>query len=443
MADMNDMSIAEKALDNKLEAGIKAGQNGSASSHIVQTLPMFSAEDYFTKGQWDADQKEFQSLTPVYLGYPEFDREQPLYVGMYVFMAGSGIGKTTFLGSAADNMAAAGNHVLFFSFEQTAHEMYAKSLARYINRRYHQNSDPSLYQYDRFTAMSIRRGHADGKTELNEQMDAYVKDVSNRLSIVSCTLDTTVEDILDSVDTYMHVHNVRPVVIIDYLQIIQATEVNGRILPDERLNLDHIVKSLKQYQKDNKLVMILISSVNRENYLQVTDMSSMKSSSLIEFSADFVAGLNMAVMLDEGFETKSSGRGKKDTTTNDKRLMLGDAKGADERDVVLRVVKNRYGKANMMFFFEYEPAYDTFTSVNMLTSIAHQNAAKNNSASDSSTATKDSKDDAGSDVSTVFSDKDERSSGNFSLKKQSVENADVNDFMIKCLSKKAEKKDED
>lgn len=53
-----------------------------------------------------------------------------LYPGFYVLGAVSSLGKTTFMHQMADQIAYAGQEVLFFSLEQTRLELTTKSLSR-------------------------------------------------------------------------------------------------------------------------------------------------------------------------------------------------------------------------------------------------------------------------------------------------------------------------
>ena len=64
-------------------------------------------------------------------GFENLDRQAGgIYPGLYVLGAISSLGKTTFIHQVADQMAAAGEHILFFSMEQSRLEMVSKSLAR-------------------------------------------------------------------------------------------------------------------------------------------------------------------------------------------------------------------------------------------------------------------------------------------------------------------------
>ena len=360
----NDDTGAAADLDAAMESAIAEAQG----ERPRPVLPRYTAKEYFDSGEWDDQQRAFQANKPIMTGYPWMDAEQPLYPGLYVLGAISSLGKTTFLHQMGDQIAADGTPVLYFSFEQTAHELYAKSLSRRIrNEKY---SNPSYHPY---TAIEIRQGFADGTQELTEHTDAYKKAVEDRMQIIECNLYTTVEDILDVIEEFMSNSSVKPVVIVDYLQIIYPTDVNGRVDTDQRFNIDHIVKALKQYQKDRGIVLIAICSLNRANYMSPVDMESFKESGCIEYTADVVWGLNLALIFDKDFETKTVGKSMKDTTKTDKQLMVMKAKEAPIRDIVLKAVKNRYGKASYTVYFEYEAAYDNFTKGSQISYLVHKN----------------------------------------------------------------------
>lgn len=74
--------------------------------------------------------KEFQECTKTKTGFRNLDAETSLYPGLYVLGAISSLGKTTFVHQMADQIAAAGGHVIYFSLEQTVLELASKSVSR-------------------------------------------------------------------------------------------------------------------------------------------------------------------------------------------------------------------------------------------------------------------------------------------------------------------------
>ena len=69
-------------------------------------------------------------------GFPVLDKlSNGLYAGLYVIAATSSLGKTTLALQVADNLAAAGHDILFFSLEQSRLELITKSFSRLLSKR--------------------------------------------------------------------------------------------------------------------------------------------------------------------------------------------------------------------------------------------------------------------------------------------------------------------
>ena len=146
----------------------------------------------------------------------------------------------------------------------------------------------------------------------------------------------------------MKKYDVKPVVIVDYLQIIPPTNP----YQSDKEKVDHIVRGLKKLQSDYNIVVIVVSSINRSNYLMPIDFESFKESGGIEYTADVVWGLQLQCLNDEIFSKKES--------IKDKREKVKNAKAANPRKIELVCLKNRYGISNYSCGFNYNPCYDLF-----------------------------------------------------------------------------------
>ena len=131
----------------------------------------------------------------------------------------------------------------------------------------------------------------------------------------------TIDGIIESVGKYIKETGVNPVVIVDYLQVIAPTD--KRMLTKDVV--DSNVRALKKLQKDNDLVVILVSSLNRQNYLTPIDFESFKESGGIEYTADVIWGLQLSVMNDDLFD--------KEKNLKNKREKVKEAKRAKPRDI--------------------------------------------------------------------------------------------------------------
>jgi len=241
-----------------------------------------------------------------------------LYEGLYVLGGIPALGKTTFVSQLADQLAERGEHVLFFSLEQSRFELVSKSLARLYNRK-SQKKEGSL-------SLRIRRRE---KIEFLSDLIREYRKFADRISIVEGNLSTTVEWVRGYVRRYIALNNVKPIVIIDYLQVLQTDEESTNV----RQRIDTVVTELKRLSRDLSVTVIVVSSFNREAYDAEVSFKSFKESGGIEYTADVVMGLD---------------RDKK-----------GDQDDGS-RQLKLVILKNRYGVAGTYVNFNFYPAFDLF-----------------------------------------------------------------------------------
>ena len=154
--------------------------------------------------------------------------------------------------------------------------------------------------------------------------------------------------IVATVKKYIEKTKVLPIVVIDYLQVIYPLDT--RLSTKDAVDMN--VRALKNLQKDHNLVVILVSSLNRANYLTPIDFESFKESGGIEYTADVIWGLQLKVMNDEIFD--------KDKGLKAKREAVRDAKKEKPRKIEFVCLKNRYGESSYSCYFDYYPQYDYF-----------------------------------------------------------------------------------
>lgn len=287
----------------------------------------------------DSDLTRFQQYKDRKTGYSNIDAKMRLYPGLYVLGAISSLGKTTFCGQLADQLASAGEHVLYFTLEQTTLELVSKALSRLMFKT---DNTTAL------TSMDIRRGTKSDALRIARELYASQ---SKFEFIVECSFDTTVENITETVRSYINNTGVKPIVILDYLQIL-APMNNNQTTKDV---VDYNVRALKKLQTENDLVVIVISSLNRQNYLTPIDFSSFKESGGIEYTCDVMWGLQLNIMNDELFD--------KEAKLKAKREAVKKAKIANPRDIELVCLKNRYGVSSYSCRFKYYARYDYFLPV--------------------------------------------------------------------------------
>lgn len=283
------------------------------------------------------EMKDFIEGGKVKSGYANIDAITNIYPGLYVVGAISSLGKTTFIHQMADQMAEAGEHIIYFALEQSTLELATKSLSRIQAK-----DNPSKAM----TSLQIRKNGSDPRVAV--ALSKY-DNFANNITIAECSFRATIDDIEQFVEEYIDKNGIKPIVIVDYLQVIQAAP--GSKLTTKDL-VDMHVRRLKQIQSDNRLVMIVISSLNRQNYLTQIDYESFKESGGIEYTADVIWGLQLTVLHDEVFD--------KQAQINEKRKKVKEAKAANPRKIELVCLKNRFGISSYRCVFNYYPQYDWF-----------------------------------------------------------------------------------
>ena len=279
-------------------------------------------------------------------GFPNLDAEAgSIYAGLYAVGGISSVGKTTFISQIADQMAALGQHVLFFSMEQSRLEMVSKSIAR---------QTAAADQRKAVTSLQVRTG---AQSEIIKKATAaYLESVGDRMSIIEGNFNCTVGLIKAYTKQYIEQNDgVKPVVIVDYLQVLQAEKdpITGRKTTDKRQIVDDNVTELKRLSRSLEIPIFVISSVNRSNYLNPIDFEAFKESGGIEYTADVVWGLQLTAIHDKVFDGS-------DGKVKEKREAIAAAKEAVPRDIELVCLKNRYGKSRYAVQFTYYPQYDYF-----------------------------------------------------------------------------------
>lgn len=271
-------------------------------------------------------------------GFPNLDEKcGGVYPGLYVLGAISSLGKTTFIHQMADQMAAAGEEVLYFSLEQSRLEMVSKSLSRLTAQK---NVNQAV------SSLAIRGGHL--TPAVLDAADRYTELVGDRMSVVEGNFNCTVAYISDYITRYMATTHTKPVVIIDYLQILQ-----GDPRQSTKELVDTNVTELKRISRSKDIPVFIISSLNRTNYMTPVDFESFKESGGIEYTADVIWGLQLEIISTDPIFDKE---GK----IREKREKIREEKASPERKVELVCLKNRYGISSYRVGFSYYPQYDLF-----------------------------------------------------------------------------------
>jgi replicative DNA helicase len=269
---------------------------------------------------------------------------------LIIIGAVSSLGKTTFVLQLADQMAKDGKDVLIFSLEMSRYELMAKSISR---ESYVLNKNNQDKEMNALTTLDILENNVDKNKEnqfhiLDKSKKKYNR-YSDHIFIHEGSTEMNIEYIKEVVNNHIRITGEKPVVIIDYLQILASQ--NDRL--NEKQITDNNVGQLKTISRDRDIPIIVISSFNRESYNSSVSMLSFKESGAIEYTSDVLIGLQNA-------EMDYHQNHKKEQKNNFLKNMREDNyRKADEGqgiDVELKILKRRNsapGKVSFTFYPKY------------------------------------------------------------------------------------------
>ncbi|MBR3308298.1 MAG: hypothetical protein IKG00_00110, partial [Lachnospiraceae bacterium] len=284
-----------------------------------------------------------------------------------------GCGKTTFALQIADQVAEAGNPVMYFSLEQSREELTMKSISRIASEKYgvYVSSMDLITGFNRDPqkcSRVIQQWNKDGG--ITSAFRYYRERIAPNKWTLERDFNADYTEIEKKIELYIRTHDKIPLVIVDYLQVLSLPE-GAKKTDTEAIN--EIVEGLKQISKRYTVPIIVLSALNRESYNTPISNSDFKQSGQIEYTADFLFGLNYTSIQNGSIVLNK--QGKERTKTELKKaveyLSLG-----DKRKLSLAVLKSRgRSKAHLyhdregnerytnLFNFIYYPRTDRFVEI--------------------------------------------------------------------------------
>lgn len=314
-----------------------------------------SAADYINSGAYDATMAYFQKYQDRKTGFEHLDQYLTLYPGLAALGGASSLGKSTFCVNLADQLVKQGETVLYIALEQLSIELITKSISRIVKE-----NDPRTP----ITNEHIKNGAR--TPDIIAARKQYAQEIGGRCYYVNGDFRMTALQIVEKVEKFIKQHDgVKPVCIIDYLQLIAPPNGGERVFRGGiREAIDENLKTLKDMQKRNELFVIVVSSFNRSSNMEPLSYESFKETGMIEFTCDYVWGLQLAIMDAENTSFYSTVDEKKktprQTTIDERRKMVNYAQSKEVREVEFISLKNRNGKQFFKVFFDYRPANDQY-----------------------------------------------------------------------------------
>lgn len=274
---------------------------------------------------------------------------------LYVFGATSGAGKTDFALQLAEFVAKNGANVVYLTLEVPTEQCEARILSR---RAHFLGVGKPVTHY-------LRPFDADA-ANIYERLQA---DVGGRLFIVEGAFaDATVEQ-LDDYLTRFNARRERPLVVLDYLQIIKTERFLDSNASDKQIT-DDVVKKLKQVANKHAVPILLISSFGRSSYNSEPTMAAFKESGIIEYTAenlwvfDYAQESHDLEKVYTADDVTKEGKRKKLSAAELRRRLKKqfERETAEGRHGVLalKILKNRNGKSGVAIRLYYNKMRHTF-----------------------------------------------------------------------------------
>ena len=280
-----------------------------------------------------------------------------LYSGLYFIGAISSLGKTTFMLQMMDNIAKSGNDVLIFSLEMASTELMAKSISRLTLdislREQHTNNVHRKTTTHAKTTRSILNGNVLDEPELIGKALEEYGTYAEHIYITEGMGNIGVADITKKVQRHIETTGRKPVVLIDYLQILSPKDPHFT----DKQNTDQAVVELKRLSRDFDISVIGISSFNRMSYDEPVSMVSFKESGAVEYSSDVLMALQYTGMDYQNGESETKRKARIRELISSE---LQKANNFEEQEIQLKVLKNRNGRKGDCIF-GFTPVFNRFS----------------------------------------------------------------------------------
>ena len=232
---------------------------------------------------------------PIKTGLKDFDKITGgglVRQSLVMLAAAPGQGKTTLAAQLFEGMAKQGQQVIYVNLEMSREQLIAKSLARHAYKM----------GYGDFSASDIMRGYSwtqEQKQAIERAALDYKRDIAFNFVYAdrdetTAQLDSIMEYLRSSARQAQRAGKEAPLVVIDYLHIIQTLDSRGRE-EEQAQAIKRSVIDLKAFAIEFNTIVFAILATNREaNRGKELTLYSGRDTSNIEYSADMFLTLQQA-----------------------------------------------------------------------------------------------------------------------------------------------------
>lgn len=256
---------------------------------------------------------------------------------LYVIGGRTGSGKSALFIQIANEIAKNGVDIMYFTLEISRNEIVARMLSDIIKHKIDKGVLPHTCAV---TENDILFG--DSRDRLPSAALNAIKDAeaefsaySDHLFILESVIDTKVSEIIKAVDDHTKMMRRKPVVVVDYLQVLKKEDKYA----SDKESIDYNIHALKALAHAYMTPVVCLTSFNRaSNSSSAAAESASSGSGQIEYTADIFASWQ------QRDHELSYEEWRKSRT--------------DMRDMELFILKNRHGNAFTGLPMDYYPKYN-------------------------------------------------------------------------------------
>ena len=314
--------LARQGIQEQTEGKKQAYNNMSAAAHIKDFIGGIN---------------ESVNTPAIPTGFKELDKmlDDGLYEGLYVIGAISSLGKTSWLLQVCEQIAQQDQDILYFSLEMSRAELMGKSISRltFLNAKNKGEAKTTRGILSGNRWLNYNKSERKLIADSIQDYSTYAEQlyISEGLGTIG------VKQIQEAVKTHIEITGNKPVVVIDYLQILAPYDMKS----SDKQNIDKAVFELKRISREYKIPVITISSLNRASYNSEINMSAFKESGAVEYSSDVLLGLQFQNQSDNNFDVDKE-------------------KAKEKREIEVKILKNRNGATGGTIRFDYFSMFNHF-----------------------------------------------------------------------------------
>lgn len=273
---------------------------------------------------------------PISTGFEMLDAslDGGLYApGLYIIAGGTSVGKTALMQQIAYNLAKNQQDVMYFSLEMSIQDLFYRDLSR--------------LSYVHGVKQSVHEIIQTQGAKITEEIISDYKNAASHIFTHAALSEITVEYIEKTAENHVRKLEEKPVLFVDYLQILEPTNPRGT---DKQI-VDHSIKSLNILSRSLEIPIVVAASLNRSGYSEEVTFQALKESGALEYTGDIVIGLQFQA-------TAKISETSKNVAERSKKL-------AEERNKPIRkmeavILKHRNGKIGSKTYFDYVPKYNIY-----------------------------------------------------------------------------------